>query len=79
MIATGSVLQFHLAVDPDGEPQRTDQVHLHGERVEQHGAFEVVVGARCALDAWTPAPGHPRRAVLGTVPPALFTRMSMRP
>ena len=49
----------HLAIDPDGEPQRADQVHLHGERVEQHGAFEVVVGARCPLQF-----GHQRRDVL---------------
>jgi hypothetical protein len=40
-----------LAVSPDGEPHRADQVHLHGEGVEQHGAFEVVVAARRALQS----------------------------
>ena len=49
--AAGAVLVAHLAVHADGEPQRADEVHLDGERVKQHGALEVVVGARRALDA----------------------------
>ena len=57
--ATRSVLVAHLAVGADGEPQRADEVHLDGEGVKQHGALEVVVGARSALDA-----GHQRRNVL---------------
>ncbi len=37
--------------DADGEPERTDQVHLHGEGVKQGGALVLVVAAGCALDA----------------------------
>lgn len=49
--AARPVLALHLPVDPDREPQRADQVHLNGERVEQHRAFEVVVGGGRPLDA----------------------------
>jgi hypothetical protein len=58
--ATGAVLIAHLSVYADGEPQRTDQVHLDGERMKQHGPLEVVVGAGRALDA-----RHQRGNVLG--------------
>ena len=49
--AADAVLGGHLPVHPDGEPQRADQIHLHREGVEQRGALEVVVAARCALNA----------------------------
>ena len=46
----GPVLFAHLAVGANGEPQRTDEIHLHGKGMEQDGAFELVVAARTALD-----------------------------
>ena len=50
MIEPDAVLAAHLPVDAKGEPQRADQVHLDGERVEQRRPLEVVVGARRTLD-----------------------------
>src|SRR5271166_5047098 len=49
--AAGAVLGAHLPVRADGEPERTDQVHLYRECVKQRRAREVVVAARGTLNA----------------------------